>query len=104
LINLLNRNIVGYSAGSKNDAALVYEAFLNSSIHLSKKGCHYDNPVAEVTYKVVKRLFTYKMIFTNLDELKMKLRKCVLWYNNKRIHGSLSFMTPVEYRLKSMTE
>ena len=136
LVNLFKREIVGYSAGSKKDAALVYEAFINSSINLSnikifhtdrgnefknkviddvlktfdikrslsKKGCPYDNAVAEATYKVIKTEFAYNRIFENLDELKMDLRKYVLWYNNKRIHGSLNYMSPVEYRLRKMTE
>ncbi|MBE6065443.1 transposase IS3/IS911 family protein [Clostridium cochlearium] len=36
LINLFNREIVGYSAGPNKDAELVYEAFLNSKINLTK--------------------------------------------------------------------
>ncbi|MCI6276905.1 MAG: IS3 family transposase, partial [Clostridium sp.] len=43
-------------------------------------------------------------IFKSLDELKKELRSYVLWYNNKRIHSSLNYMTPVEYRLANMTE
>ena len=35
---------------------------------------------------------------------KLELRSYVLWYNNKRIHSSLNYMTPVEYRLANMTE
>ncbi|MEX0085884.1 IS3 family transposase [Clostridium butyricum] len=27
-----------------------------------------------------------------------------MWYNNKRIHSALNYMTPVEYRLSNMTE
>ncbi|WP_413228453.1 IS3 family transposase, partial [Clostridium sp. CS001] len=26
------------------------------------------------------------------------------WYNNKRIHSALNYMTPIEYRLANMTE
>lgn len=36
LINLFNREIVGYSAGDKKDADLVYEALVTSKINLSK--------------------------------------------------------------------
>ncbi len=36
LINLFNREIIGYLAGSRKDAELVYDAFLNSKVNLSK--------------------------------------------------------------------
>ena len=41
---------------------------------------------------------------TNLQELKKDLTDYVLWYNYKRIHGALNYMTPVEYRLSKMVE
>jgi len=136
LINLFNREIVGYSAGSKKDAELVYEAFLTSHINLSKikifhtdrgnefknriidevleafkikrslskKGCPYDNAVAEAGYKIIKTEFAFNRVFKSLEELKLELCDYVNWYNNKRIHGSLNYMTPVEYRLSKMTE
>ncbi|CAI3571863.1 transposase [Clostridium neonatale] len=91
LINLFNREIVGYSAGAKKDASLVYEAFMNTNINLtkvnifhtdrgnefknkvidevlgafkikrslSKKGCPYDNAVAEASYKIIKTEFAF---------------------------------------------
>ena len=136
LLNLFNREIVGYSAGAKKDARLVYEAFMNSNISLtnvkifhtdrgnefknkiiddvlktfnikwslSKKGCPFDNAVAEAGYKIIKTEFVFNRIFKSLEELKMELVSYVLWYNNKRIHSSLNYMTPAEYRLVKMTE
>lgn len=71
---------------------------------LSKKGCPYDNAVAEAGYKIIKTEFAFNRIFKNLEELKLELRSYVLWYNNNRIHGDLNYMTPVEYRLSKMTE
>ncbi|MGK0467391.1 MAG: putative transposase [Clostridium sp.] len=43
-------------------------------------------------------------MFKSLEELKKDLRSYVLWYNNKRIHSALNYMTPVEYRLANMTK
>ena len=71
---------------------------------LSKKGCRYDNAVAEAGYKIIKTEFAFNRIFNSLEELKLELRSYVLWYNNKRIHSALNYMTPVEYRLAHMTE
>lgn len=136
LINLFNREIIGYSAGANKTAALVYEAFMSTCINLSKvrifhtdrgnefknklieevlkefeikrslskKGCPYDNAVAEAGYKIIKTEFAFNRVFNNLNELKNELSDYVLWYNYKRIHGALNYMTPVEYRLSKVTE
>jgi len=65
---------------------------------LSKKGCPYDNAVAEATYKVLKTEFINNNTFKTIEELELKLFEYVNWYNNKRIHGSLGYMTPREYK------
>ena len=66
---------------------------------LSKKGCPYDNAVAEATYKIIKTEFTFNKKFSSLDELRRELQDYVQWYNNERIHSSLNYMTPINYRL-----
>ncbi len=65
---------------------------------LSKKGCPYDNAVAEATYKVMKTEFIYQMEFRSLHHLELELYDYVNWFNKHRIHGSLGYMTPVQYR------
>lgn len=65
---------------------------------LSAKGCPYDNAVAEATYKVMKTEFIHQMEFQNLDHLQLELYDYVNWFNKHRIHGSLGYMTPVQYR------
>ena len=115
LINLFNREIVGYSVGAKKDANLVYEAFMNSTINLSKikifhtdrgnefknkiidevlkvfnierslskKGCPYDNAVAEAGYKIIKTEFAFNKIFKNIEELKKELDAYVVLCQEK---------------------
>jgi transposase InsO family protein len=65
---------------------------------LSRKGCPYDNAVAEAAYKVIKTEFINHESFADLDELQIELDDYVNWYNNHRIHSSLGYLTPVEYR------
>lgn len=65
---------------------------------LSKKGCPYDNAVAEATYKIIKTEFAFNRIFESFEELETDLYEYVNWYNNIRIHGSLIYLTPVEYK------
>ena len=130
IIDLHNREIIGYSVGKKKSAQLVKEAiysiryplnrikifhtdrgleFDNKSIDkildifgiersLSKKGSPYDNAVAEAFNKVVKTEFIYKNKFKNLNQLKRELSEYIYWYNNLRIHGSLDYLSPIEYR------
>ena len=130
LIDLFNREIVGYAAGKNKDAGLVNRAFGKVSsplskiniFHtdrgnefknkiiddllktfkitrsLSKKGCPYDNAVAEATFKVIKTEFTFNRNFNDFEELELSLFDYVNWYNNERIHGSLGYLTPVAYK------
>lgn len=122
LLNLANREIIGYSAGKNKNANLVYDAFMkvegslkdieifhtdrgkefkNRLIEevletfeikrsLSKKGCPYENAVAEAAFKVIKTEFAFHKVFGSLEELQMELFDYVNWYNNHRIHGSLN--------------
>lgn len=130
MLDLYNREIVGYSAGAHKDARLVYEAFAsikhdlskvkifhtdrgnefkNNAIDslletfsikrsLSKKGCPYDNAVAEATFKTFKKEFVYQQIFESMDQLKLELFDFVNWYNCRRLHSSLGYMSPTDYK------
>jgi putative transposase len=134
LVDLFNREIIGYSAGRNKDAQLVARAFakvkgglqkikifhtdrgnefknqlikktldtFNIKRSLSMKGCPYDNAVAEATFKTIKTEFTKGNYFDSLEELKYELFDYVNWFNNHRIHSSLGYQTPVEYRMSNL--
>jgi len=104
ILDLYNREIIGYAAGKNKTADLVYKAFsrigtdlrkinifhtdrgreFKSKIidnlletfkidrSLSKKGCPYDNAVAEATYKIIKTEFTSNRIFESFEELEIE--------------------------------
>lgn len=65
---------------------------------LSTKGDPYDNPVAEATFKIIKTEFVRRRSFETLDELKQVLSTYIYWFNHKRIHSTLGYLSPVEYR------
>ncbi|WP_218158276.1 IS3 family transposase, partial [Paenibacillus algorifonticola] len=69
---------------------------------LSAKGCPYDNAVAEATYKIMKTEFVNQMNFQSLGHLELELYDYVHWFNQHRIHGTLGYMTPVQYRLTAL--
>ena len=130
IIDLFNREIIGYAAGKNKNAELVYKAFsriktnlnninifhtdrgnefknkiiddvlktFNIERSLSKKGCPYDNAVAEATYKIIKTEFAFNRIFESFEELETELFEYVNWFNNIRIHSSLNYLTPIEYK------
>ncbi len=130
LIDLFNREIIGYSCGQHKDAKLVLSAFSSINANLSKinifhtdrgnefknkaidevlntfnidrslnmKGCPYDNAVAEATYKIIKTEFVKNNRFESLEELQYKLADYVNWFNNHRIHSSLQYLSPKQYR------
>lgn len=134
IIDLFNREIIGYAAGKNKNAELVYKAFsriktnlnninifhtdrgnefknkiiddvlktFNIERSLSKKGCPYDNAVAEATYKIIKTEFAFNRIFESFEELETELFEYVNWFNNIRIHSSLNYLTPIEYKKVSL--
>lgn len=65
---------------------------------LSQKGSPYDNAVAEATFKSIKTEFVYPNIFETLKDLELRLSAYVWWYNNKRLHSSLNYLPPTEYK------
>ena len=71
---------------------------------LSEKGTPYDNAVAEATFKTIKTEFVQGRVFSNQVELDLELFDYVNWFNNIRIHGSLGYLTPMEYKRKFQVE
>ncbi len=67
------------------------------------KGLPYDNAVVESTNKILKAEFVYRERFDSLEELQIKLSDYVWWYNHERMHSTLGYMSPVEFREKSLT-
>ncbi len=134
LIDLFNREIIGYSAGRNKDATLVTKAFSTVKMNLGKikifhtdrgsefknqliektldtfdikrslsmKGSPYDNAVAEATFKAIKTEFIKGRRFDSLEKLKYELSDYVNWFNNHRIHSSLGYQTPIEYRMTNL--
>ena len=121
LIDVYNREIIGFSVGPHKDAALVYDAFATVEGNLSKnqiidemlgvfhikrslsmKGCLYDNAVAEANFKMFKTEFVRCCNFDSLTQLKAELAGYVHWFNHLRMHGTLDYRSPVEYRLQAL--
>ena len=86
--------------GSEFDNAeidLMLEAF-GIERSLSAKGCPYDNAVDESTDRILKAELVHREAFGTTRELRAKLSDFVHRYNNFRIHSTLGYMSPVEFR------
>lgn len=64
----------------------------------SNKGTPYDNAVAEATFKAIKIEFVSRRAFPNQHELDLALFDYVHWFNHIRIHGSLDYRSPIDYK------
>lgn len=69
---------------------------------LSMKGCPYDNAVAEATYKIFKTEFVRNRLFDSLEALSLELADYIHWFNYIRIHGTLGYVSPIQYKLDTL--
>jgi putative transposase len=69
---------------------------------LSMKGCPYDNAVAEATFKLIKTELVKGNTFVSLADLNRELHDYVHWFNKIRTHGSLNYLSPIDYKLVNL--
>jgi putative transposase len=102
--NLERINLFHTDRGNEFNNKLIDGALetFNIKRSLSLKGCPYDNAVAEATFKVFKTEFVKGRHFDNLEVLELELRDYIHWYNHIRIHGTLSYKSPIQYKLEHL--
>ena len=64
---------------------------------LSKKGCPYDNAVAEATFNSMKTELVKEEKFMTTEELEQAFAAYAYWYNHQRLHSSLGYLPEVEF-------
>lgn len=98
--NLFNIQLFHTDRGNEFKNKLIDEVIETFGIQrsLSMKGCPYDNAVAESTYKLIKTEFAKNRYFESLEHLRRELDEYVKWFNEKRIHSTLGYLTPTEYK------
>jgi putative transposase len=135
LLDLYNREIIGYSSGAHKNAELVRAAFAKVKVNLSEiqmfhtdrgsefdnilidelldtfginrslslKGCPYDNAVAEATFKLIKTELVNRCVFYSEEHLALELFDYVNWFNNIRLHGTLDYLSPAEFKINTLS-
>jgi transposase InsO family protein len=67
---------------------------------MSRAGCPYDNACSESFFATAKKECIYLKNFATMEEVKRDIFEYVeIFYNRKRMHSYLGYMSPVEYRL-----
>jgi transposase InsO family protein len=137
VIDLFNREVVGWSMGNTLETSLVlnalsaammkmgsdaqiifhsdrgsqyaseaYRNFLkdnNVLPSMSRRGNCYDNAYVESWFASLKKEWIYRSSYSTEQELKALVFEYIeVWYNKKRKHSSLGYLSPVEYKLRKI--
>ncbi|HEM5031907.1 TPA: IS3 family transposase, partial [Streptococcus suis] len=97
---LTKANLFHSDRGKEFDNALIDEMLEAFGItrSLSQASFPYDNAVAESTYRSFKLEFINQETFRSLEELTLKTKDYVHWWNHHRIHSTLNYQTPMTKR------
>lgn len=66
----------------------------------SKKGCPYDNACIESFHAVIKKEEIYTTTYKTYEEANLAIFKYIEgWYNRKRLHSAINYITPEQCEL-----
>ncbi len=93
--------LVHHSDRGSEYASTRYQALLqlhDIQASMSKKGDCYDNAMMESFWATLKEECCGNTIFATREEAKVAIFRYIeVYYNRKRLHSSLGYMSPVEY-------
>ena len=67
---------------------------------MSRKGNCWDNAVAESFFKTIKWECLNRQSYQSYMQLYQVVKEYIHWYNTKRLHSSLGYMTPLEKEIQ----
>lgn len=135
VMDLYNREVIGYSISKKIDTDLVKQALSNAIARqgreeglifhsdrgcqysskgyhkmleehnitgsISRLGCPYDNSCMESFFATLKKERIYRREYDTMEDVQRDMFRYIeLFYNRKRLHSVLGYMSPVSYRLE----
>ena len=103
LENVLKRDFTTTSINEKWVGDITYMKLckeFNIIQSFSKKGCPYDNACIESFHSLIKKEEIYRNTYRTFEEANMAVFKYIEgWYNRKRLHSSINYMTPDQCEL-----
>jgi len=97
---LTNRIILHSDQGSQYTSELYRKIGEEYNINLSysSKGCPYDNAPMESFNAIIKTELVNHTVYETFDQAYYSIFQFIeKWYNRERMHGSINYMTPVEF-------
>jgi transposase InsO family protein len=71
---------------------------------MSRKGNCWDNAVAENFFKIIKSELIYQLPLLNIGQTQIEIFEFIeIWYNKKRKHSRLNYLTPEQFGEKAKT-
>jgi len=86
-------------------ASIEFREALGKSVRqsMSRKGNCWDNAVAESFFKIIKSEMIYHNKYISTQQAKIEVFEFIeIWYNRKRRHSYLGYLTPDEYGKKKL--
>ena len=98
--------IIFHSDRGSQYASEVFRSLLDENNFLpsmSRKGNCYDNCFVESWFASLKKEWIYKNKYQIESELRALVFEYIeIWYNRKRRHSSLDYMSPVNYKIRNL--
>ena len=97
------KDLIFHSDQGLQYASKIFKIYLKKhkiTQSFSKKGCPYDNSVAESFFASLKKEEIYRHIYNSFDQLKDSIDEYIVFFNTVRPHGSLGHLTPDEFDKK----
>ena len=67
---------------------------------MSRKGNCWDNAVAESFFKTIKHEWLNRFKFNSFEQLFYSIKDYINWYNTKRLHSALGYISPLEMEIR----
>lgn len=64
---------------------------------MGRVGSSYDNALAESFFQGLKRELAHRRRWTSKDEARLDLFRWLAYYNHRRRHSALQYLTPIEF-------
>jgi len=84
---------------ASNKMVNLFNFNIKATQSMSRKGNCWDNAVAESFFKTIKYEWLYRFKFTSYNQLFDSIEDYINWYNTKRLHSSLGYISPLEMEI-----